>query len=379
MDRRDFIKASALAAAATVAAVSIPGAGRAGDAVKPAGKTGSGQTPSRRNKVIDFESHYLDKEIFEYMKGRATSPFYNPQNGLMATFGDAPDMFFKPNVENLLDVGEGRIARMDEAGVDIMLLSSCVPLEVSFSEEDATSRMYGVNDRLAEIAARHPARFRAMAAISPHDPARAAEEIKRCATELGMTGWHVHSHFLGNMYPDHPKYQPLWEMVSKLEFPVYLHPTAATIPAMNGFGFAMIGSPFGFAIDATICLVRLIYSGLFEKYPNIKIVTGHMGEAIPFLAQRMDAQLATKGGWNLPKLPGDYLRANVMFSTSGSFSPEVFQLLKSVMGIDRIVFASDWAFEDLPACTKFVDSLPLSEQEYAMLYSGNAARELKIA
>ncbi|MDL2279587.1 amidohydrolase family protein [Desulfovibrio sp. OttesenSCG-928-G11] len=370
MNRRTFITNSSLLAAA---ALILPADGSALAAAAP------GAGASRKNTVVDFESHYIDSEIYEYMRKRTEAPYYDEKSSTIASFGDCPEMKFKANVDNLLDVGEGRIKHMDGAGIDIMLISSTVPLEVSFSQEEATKRMTGVNDRLAQTVAKNPSRFKAMASISPHDPKKAAAEIKRCATELGMAGWHMHSHFLGDQYPDHPNYLPLWQAVADLEFPVYLHPTAATFPAMSGYGFAMVGSAFGFAIDATICLVRLIYSGLFEKFPNIKIVTGHMGEAIPYLIQRMDAQLATKGGWSLPKLPGEYLRKNVMFSTSGSFSKEVFSCMKSLVGIDRIVFASDWAYEDLPACTEFIDSLGLSAEEAAMLYSGNAARELRIA
>lgn len=376
MKRRDFLKTAAI----TAATLATPAIVSQAHATQPSGKGAAGERPSRNNMVIDFESHYIDAQLLEKMKKRSTSPFYNQTTGEVGGYGDAPDIVMVNDLTNLLDVGAGRISHMDNAGIDIMCISTTVPLEVFSSEKEAVAFMPGMNDRLAETVAKHPTRLKAMAAIAPFEPQKAAAELKRCFVDLKMAGWHLHSHFLGDRYPDHELYDPIWKTVADLGIPVYLHPTIPVFESLRGLGYPVVGSPFGFAVDATIALVRLINSGLFEKYPGIKLVTGHMGEAMPFLVQRMDHQIQTKAKsiWHLPKLPGDYLRSNVLYSTSGCFSKEVFECLRAVMGIDRIVFASDWAYEDLPSCTDFVDSLNLSAEEFTKLYSGNAKRELGI-
>ncbi|MCD7896519.1 MAG: amidohydrolase family protein [Planctomycetaceae bacterium] len=327
------------------------------------------------SKIVDFEAHYLDAGLFDLMKIRTTPPFYNVDSKRLAITNDRPETALPLDPSNLLDVGDGRLAAMDEAGIAVQILSSTVPLEASFTPDEATAHMPRMNDRLAETVARHPDRFRGMASLSPHHPEKAAAELRRCVTDLGFVGWHLHSHIddPAAPYPDAEKYLPIWEAAAELGIYVYIHHISPSLDALHGHGYELFGSSFGFAIDASICMARLILGGLFERYPTLKVMQGHMGETFPFLIERMDHQIATKGkGYKLPLLPGDYWRRNVWCSTSGCYSADVFHMLLQQSNINRIVLGSDYPYERAADSTEFLAALPLEDRKRARIGCWNA-------
>ncbi|MDL2316302.1 amidohydrolase family protein [Desulfovibrio sp. OttesenSCG-928-A18] len=373
MKRREFIQCAAVSA---LAAASVPMAGTAFAADPQKQTTPKGQRSSGQKRVIDFEAHYLDPAIFQWLHGRKSPPLYNPETKALVLWGDVqPDPTMRMDPGMLLEVGEKRIAAMDEAGVDVQLLSSTLPLDVFPAGEKPVEAMQKMNDGLAKMVASHPDRFRGMAALAPHDPQAAAKELRRCVKDLGFVGWQVHSHFYHEAtYADDPRYSPIWEAAAELNIPVYIHPTLPVMPALQGYGYELAGSTFGFAIETSILMVRLLLSGVFDKLPNIKIIQAHMGETLPMVVERMDEQIKGKcSGYKLPKLPGDYWRSNVWCSVSGCFSKSVFALLRSQKSMDKILFGSDYPYENYQECTAFVNSLDITEQERAMIYSQNAA------
>lgn len=373
MKRREFIQCAALS---TLAAASAPLSGTvlAAEPEKPAAP--HGQRAPGQERVIDFEAHYLDPELLQWLHGRKAPPLYDSEKKTLVLWGDVqadPSMRMDPGP--LLELGEKRIAAMDEAGVDVQLLSSTLPLDVFPAAEKPVEVMRRLNDNLAKVIAARPDRFRGMAALAPHDPLAAARELERCVKELGFVGWQVHSHFYHEAaYADDQRYLPIWEAAAGLDIPVYIHPTLPVMPALQGYGYELAGSTFGFAIETSILMVRLLLSGLFEKLPTLKVIQAHMGETLPMLVERMDEQIIGKcPGYKLPKLPGDYWRSNVWCSVSGSFSKSVFALLRSQKSMDKILFGSDYPYEDYKGCTAFVNALEISKEERAMIYSQNAA------
>ncbi|MDL2280043.1 amidohydrolase family protein [Desulfovibrio sp. OttesenSCG-928-G11] len=373
MKRREFIQCAALS---TLAAAASPLAGTCLAAEPEKRAAPSGHRAPGQERVIDFEAHYLDPALLQWLHGRKTPPLYDPENQILVLWGDVkadPSMRMDPGL--LLDVGEKRIAAMDEAGVDVQLLSSTLPLDVFPGGEKPAEVMRRMNDELAGLIAAHPERFKGMAALAPHDPKTAARELKRCVRDLGFVGWQLHSHFYHEAaYADDQRYLPIWEAAAELDIPVYIHPTLPVMPALQGYGYELAGSTFGFAIETSILMVRLLLSGLFEKLPTLKVIQAHMGETLPMLVERMDEQIMSKcPAYKLPKLPGDYWRSNVWCSVSGSFSKSVFALLRSQKSMDKILFGSDYPYENYQGCTAFVNSLDISEKERAMIYSQNAA------
>lgn len=386
MNRREFIAAAMATVTATAMAAPLAVASNTepSPAVQPASMPAPAPKPGRakgQERVIDFEAHYLDQTMLDWMQGRQSPPVYDPKTGVLNLWGDVPtdpSMMMNPSI--MLDVGDRRMAAMNRAGVDVQLLSSTLPMDVFPAGEKPGRTMRAMNDRLAAIVGKHPERYRGMAALAPHDPKKAAAELKRCVKDLGFVGWQVHSHcYDKDTYADHEKYLPIWEMAAELDVPVYIHPTVPVMPALQGYGYALYGSPFGFGVETSILMARLLLSGLFEKLPTLKVIQAHMGETLPMVIERMDEQIAAKTpGYKLPKLPGEYWRANVWCSVSGGFSKHVFQLLRSQMPLDHIVFGSDYPYENYTDCTAFVNSLDLTPEERAMIYSGNAAKFFNI-
>ena len=215
------------------------------------------------------------------------------------------------------------------------------------------------------------------AALAPKDPAQAADELERCVKELGFKGWNIHSNF-GDSYLDDKKYLPILERAAQLGVPVYLHPTVPAIPQSRGYGFALAGAPFGFGMETALCMMRLIYSGVFDICPNLKVILGHLGEALPFLFKRIDwAYVRPFDPAARPKLsrkPSEYLKDNVFVTTSGNYFTPAFMCTYEALGAENILLGTDYPYEDPEECIEFLESLPLSQVEKEEIYSVNARR-----
>lgn len=266
----------------------------------------------------------------------------------------------------LLDVGEGRLAVMDEAGVDHALLSLVAPGVQMFDRELAVAMAREANDFLADRVAAHPSRFSGLAVVAPQDPEAAAREAERAVQDLGFRGVIINSHTHG-VYLDHPKYTPFWDAIAALDVPVYLHPrnppTAFREQLLDYDGkVTLAGAIWGFHQEAGLHTMRLIVSGLFDRHPGLKLVLGHLGETLPFYLWRLDYMYhrgyRLKGWGHNEGNPSDYLRRNVWFTTSGIHPhPDCIPTLRFCverLGADRLMFASDHPFQE---CGPAVDTL----------------------
>jgi 2,3-dihydroxybenzoate decarboxylase len=243
-------------------------------------------------KVIDLEAHFYTEDYIKYLRSRKELPREEVhKNGIRLQF--APDVWAPRSfklVEKLLDVGEKRIEEMDEAGIDIQVLSLAVPGCEQFDASEGAAMARQTNDELAEVIKKYPDRYVGLAALAPQDPAEAAAELERAVKELGMRGAKLNSHVRGE-YLDDEKYWPVFEMAERLDVPIYLHPTLPSPSILGGFakyGFPLAGPPYGFGAETSLHTMRLLYSGVFDKYPKLKIVLGHMGEGLPFWLYRID-------------------------------------------------------------------------------------------
>ena len=191
------------------------------------------------------------------------------------------------------------------------------------------------------------------AALAPKLPERAADELERCVKELGFKGWNTHSNY-GDSYLDNKEYWPIMERCERLGVPIYVHPTVPAIPQARGFGFALAGAPFGFGLETALCMMRLIYSGVFDAFPTLKVILGHLGEGLPFVLKRIDwayvRPFDPSARPNLAKKPGQYIRDNVFVTTSGNYYEPAFRCTYEALGIDRILLGTDYPFEDPEEC-----------------------------
>ncbi len=277
----------------------------------------------------------------------------------------------------LLDIGKGRIAHMDEIGVDMQVLSLTSPGVQVFSADLATRLAAEANDALAAAVRAAPTRFAALGAIAPQDPRAAAREIDRIKS-LGLRGLIVNSHTSGE-YLDAPRFAPIFEAMEAAGLPMYLHPRepgAGMVQPFLDYGLYFAG--WGFAAETGLHAMRLIMSGTFARYPKLKIILGHMGEGIPFWLQRIDNRylLQAKMGAvaKLPRLPSEYFLDNFVITTAGVTSMPALRLSIDVLGAERILFAADFPYEDDAEAVRFLDSATVSQDERELIAHGNAER-----
>lgn len=284
-------------------------------------------------------------------------------------------------IEKLQALDERRIRDMDATGIDKQLLLLTSPGVQVFDAATATALARSSNDQLAEAVRRHPARFAGLAAVAPQDPAGAAKEIERAMGPLGLKGVVLNSHLNGE-YFDLPKYWDIFAAAEAHDAAIYIHPGTAPNNMIQPFLEAGLdGAIFGFGVETGLHIMRLIVSGLFDRFPRLKIVIGHMGEALPFWLYRLDYMYrATVNSKRYPqwkpnrKLPSDYLRENIYITTSGMPWQPAILFSQQVLGVERVLYAMDYPYQFVEAEVTAHDDLPISPADKKKLFQTNAER-----
>jgi len=277
------------------------------------------------------------------------------------------------------DLGEARIRDMDDTGIARQLLLLTAPGVQVFDAATGVSLARSSNDRLAQAIRDHPDRFSGLAAIAPQDPTGAAKELERGVRELGLKGAVVNSHTKGE-YLDDPKFWAIFEAAEALNVPIYIHPTTPPASMIRPFiERGLDGAIFGFAIETSLHLLRIVVSGAFDRFPGLRIVVGHLGEGLPYWLFRIDfmhrAMVAANRYASVKKLekkPSDYLRENVWVTTSGMAWQPAILFAQSVLGVDRVLYAMDYPYQFVPEEVKVTDELPISDIDKKKLYQLNA-------
>jgi predicted TIM-barrel fold metal-dependent hydrolase len=286
----------------------------------------------------------------------------------------------------LQETDELRLAEMDANGIEISVLSLAAPcIQDEVVAEQATRRAIGANDALAEVVRAHPDRYAAFAALPMQDPAAAADELERCVRELGFKGALVNGYSsVGDLetgaYYDEPQYLPFWERASQLDVPLYLHPRNP-LPSQRRMYEGreeLLGPTWAFTVETATHSLRLITSGLFDRFPNLTVIIGHMGELLPFALDRTEQRLSHIPTVALEKPAPQYLRDNFYITTSGNFHTQ--SLLGSILqvGADRILFAADYPFEQTSDAASWLDAVPISETDRRKIGRTNAEQLLRL-
>jgi len=323
---------------------------------------------------IDTEAHFYPPGYASYLRGRARPPRAEAtEHGLRCW--DEPSLPDFMHVRGtrlgnaLGEVGAERIAAMDAAGIDVQVLSISTPGCEQFEPDQGSAVARQANDELAALIAAHPDRFVGLAALAPvpEHPEWAADELRRCVRELGFRGAKINSH-IRELFLDDERFGVLLAAAAELSVPIYLHPAvphaAMALPYLD-YGFELAGPSLGFGAETALHAMRMIHGGVFDRHPSLQIVLGHMGEALPFWLYRLDLAVtrprAFPGpGPRLSRRPSDYLRANFYFTTSGNFRYSAMLPALLEFGTDRMMFASDYPYEDMRQAADFVDGVPLS-------------------
>ena len=284
-------------------------------------------------------------------------------------------------IDQLSDLGDKRIAEMDAAGIDIQVLSLTSPGVEQLEAVPAIALAREANDFLADAIAKNPKRFAGFAALPTAAPDKAGEELERMVRDRGFKGAIINGHSRGR-YLDDKFFWPIFERAELLNVPIYLHPTPPPQPVIDASygGFAPIvtemfaGPGWGWHVETAIHVIRIILGGVFDQYPKLQIVIGHMGETLPFMLQRLDVMPIAMTKTN--RSISTYLRENVHYTFSGfNFTPTFLDLLLQV-GIDRIMFSADHPYASMAQARAFLDQLPVCFADKERIAHGNAERLL---
>ena len=332
-------------------------------------------------KRIATEEAWATRELIDlYLKMIENRSSNDPGfDSLWGHYGGGRSERVTQVLERLLDVGERRIGDMDAAGIDKQLLLLTSPGVQLFDTATAVAVAAASNDEAAEAVRKHPDRFAALAAVAPQDPQAAAKELERGVTRLSLKGAVINSHTRGEFLDD-PKFWPIFEAAEALRVPLYIHPTTPPRDMIEPFlQRGLDGAIYGFAVECGMHLLTIITSGVFDRFPKLQLVVGHLGEALPFWMFRLDfmhrAQVSSKRYECLKPLKrkvSDYLRENVHFTTSGMAWEPAIMITHSVMGAGRVLYAMDYPYqyvlEEVPA----MDRLPLDDRDKKAFFQTNA-------
>jgi len=350
----------------------------------PAQNTAVGKT----TKKICVEEHFSTRDHLEKMLSIYEKRYPVPEVMEQEKYilSDAPFLSSMTSnagtstmMSRLCDIGIGRLDAMDKYGIDTQVVSLVSPGVQVFDASAGTNLAREYNNQLAAATKDHPKRFAGLACIAPQNPKDAADELERTVREFGFRGCLINSHTKGE-YLDDKKYWVIFERAQKLDVPIYLHPRAPSPEMMKpftGYPETMLDSAmWGFTAEAALHSMRLICSGLFDEFPRLKIVIGHLGETIPYLINRIDNRYSvTPFPKKLKKLPGQYFRENFLVSTSGmNEDPAPLILAISVLGADNIMFAVDYPMEDAGVAIRFIDNAPISDKDREKICHLNAER-----
>jgi 2,3-dihydroxybenzoate decarboxylase len=270
---------------------------------------------------------------------------------------------------------------MDRHGVDMQVLSLTSPgIQMQPDPEIAVADAVAANDYLSAVIGEHPGRFAGLAAVPLQDPGQAAAELRRAVDGLGLCGALVNDHTLGH-YLDEPQYVPFWEALQDLDVPLYIHPGAVPSDDWN----VMRGYPeldtatWSWAARTGGHAMRLIFGGVFDRFPNARIILGHMGEFLPFQLSRFDARYADLDlKQPLHRLPSEYFGTNIAITTTGVFSHAALIAAIQAVGVDSVMFSIDYPFEPTGKAAEFICTAPLAPADKERVTHANAERILRL-
>jgi predicted TIM-barrel fold metal-dependent hydrolase len=284
-------------------------------------------------------------------------------------------------VAELLDLGASRLAAMDASGIDVQVLSHNQPGCQALAGRAAVDTAREVNDYLHAAIKAHPDRFAALAALPTAEPAAAAKELERAIRNLGFKGAMINGR-TGDSFLDEKKFWCIFECAEALDVPIYLHPSRPH-PAVIQTYFAnyeeLALAAWGFAIETGAHFLRLALAGIFDAFPRLTIILGHLGEGLPFMLHRANDQtqfaVVRRG---LKKSLAQYLTENLVVTCSGNFSSPAFLCTVMTVGLDNLLFSVDWPYESNLAAVEFLKHQPLAPHDLEKVAHRNAERIMRL-
>ncbi len=322
-------------------------------------------------KIIAIEEHFLSPDVRQSWEAAAANGA--PQDAIAA-------VHVGEMLDRLEELSDERVARMDESGVDVQVLSLTSPGLHTLPPAEGSALARRTNDLIAAAIARHPTRFDGFATIPTTAPAEAAKELERAVCELGLKGGMLFGRAM-EKHLDHPDFRPILEAASHLRVPLFIHPQtpprAVREAYYSGFdpqvdlAFATFG--LGWHYDCGIEFVRLALAGVFDQLPDLQIILGHWGEVVLFYTERLNAFSRVS---KLQRSVVETMRENLYVTSSGMFSRPYFQQAVEVVGIDRVLFSTDYPYQYRPGGgpRRFLEELSVRDEEREKIAHGNWER-----
>jgi len=277
------------------------------------------------------------------------------------------------------DLTDLRLREMDEQGIDVQVLSLTSPgIQAMDDAADAVATARDVNDLLADVVAAHPTRFAGFAALACQDPAAAVAELERAVTQLGLKGALINGHTHGS-YLDEQRHWGLWEAAEALDVPIYVHPADPPAPVACTVGYPLDRAAWGWAYETGTHALRIVLSGVFDRFPAATLMIGHMGEGLPFALARLDDRYDFYvADPPIADRPSAYVRRNILVTTSGVNDAVPLRCAIDALGSDRVLFAVDYPYQRNDEAVAFIDAVDISEDDRARICHGNAERLLRL-
>ena len=342
--------------------------------------------PNPPYKRIATEEAWLPPSMMAAYKKEIVEKNINDPgfNQLWGFFAGESDMA-QNQQRRITSLGEERLRDMDASGIDIAVLALGSPGVQIFDPKDATAMAADANDEMAEGIARHPDRYVGLAAFSPLDPENAAKELERGVQKLGMRGGIVNGHVLGT-YLDDEKFWPVFEAAEAMRVPIYLHPNMPSPQMVQPFlPRALDAAVYGFACDTGLHALRLLVSGIFDRFPNLQIILGHCGEALPYWLYRIDfmhGRIAATGRHlnvqPLKRRAWDYLCDNFHYTSSGVGWAPPIKYVMDVIGTDRMMYAMDYPWQFVKEEVGALDAMDIDAAAKKAFFEDNARRLFRI-
>ena len=312
-------------------------------------------------KKIALEEHFLASGFEEYWAPTAGSIDRTVYHRLLA---------------QLTDFGDLRLDAMDRAGIERSVLSLSGPgVQIERDRAVACRKAREVNDLLAREIRKRPERYSGFAHLPMQNPTAAAAELERCVKDLGFCGAMINGHTNGQ-YLDDPMLYPFWERVEAIGALIYLHPAdpVSTYPAIAGCE-GLKRAMWEWGVETGSHALRLVLGGLFDRFPSVTLVLGHLGETLPYLLWRFDSR-ARIYGLKLKKRPSEYIREHIRVTTSGMFSAEPLECAIRALGAGRVMFSVDYPYESAAEAGEFIERVPLDDRTRVEICFDNAKRVL---
>ncbi|MEO5683613.1 MAG: amidohydrolase family protein [Chitinophagaceae bacterium] len=353
--------------------------------------------PGKKLKKIATEEAWCIPEIASALKTMAKKGGNNLDYKLIAQIYNAPaasgiqtgvganqtsnrDAASGLMLPKLLDTEKIRMDDMNTNGVDMHLLSVALPGVQFFESSQAEELAKLANDKMREVILKNPDRYAGLACFAPQNPVSAAKEMERAINYLKLNGFLVNSH-TNNIYFDDEKMWPILEAAESLGYPLYIHPRAPSDGMAGPFqDYRLEGAIWGYGTETSTHIIRMIFGGVFDRFPKLQVVIGHMGEALPFWLWRLDfmGRPGARAGRKNQLKPSEYFQRNISITTSGVEDPLALQFCIDKIGVDRIMWAIDYPYQPTAPAVSFIESAPLPDDHRQKIAYANAERIFKI-